>query len=165
MVDSPTARVFGVVVTYQPQPERLQKVLEAVASQVQQLLVVDNSEAEEAQTQVQQAIEALKSFSAQGSHQAIVDLHKTDSNLGLSSAYNIAIERARNARASHLLLLDQDSVVAGNMVNALLRGIERGEAEAATLGMQGGPVMVGPWYTDELTGAAQCCAAHRPVFG
>ena len=152
MVDSPTAGVFGVLVSYQPQPKRLQQVLEAVAPQVQHLLVVDNSETEQAQAQVQNAIEAIKGFCEQGAHQTVIDLHKTETNLGLSSAYNIAIGRARSAHASHLLLLDQDSVVAGDMVHALLRGIERGEGEAAQLGVQGAPVMVGPWYTDELTG-------------
>jgi len=144
VTDILTVRVYAVVVTYQPRLERLQQVLLAVASQVAHLLVVDNSETESAQGQVRLAVESLEN--------SAVELHKTEANLGLSLAYNIAIHRARNAGASHLLLLDQDSVVADNMVSALLSGMARGQHEAKQLDKQAGPVMVGPWYTDELTG-------------
>ena len=142
MTDTNPARVYAVVVTYEPHPERLQQVLAAIEPQVQHLLVVDNSETASAQGLVQQAVQSLTQ----------VELHKTESNLGLSMAYNIAIDRARGSEASHLLLLDQDSVVADDMVTALLAGIARGQVEAGQLGMQGAPAMVGPWYTDELTG-------------
>jgi len=109
---------------------------------------VDNSETEAAQEQIRGAVNKTNSSFGE----TAIELHKTETNLGLSHAYNIAIGRARRIEASHLLLLDQDSVVADDMVNVLLDGIARGQIEAAQLGMQGAPVMVGPWYTDELTG-------------
>ena len=156
VTDSTTARVYAVVVTYQPDPLRLQQVLRAVVSQVKHLLVVDNSETPSAQLQVQQAVDALQAFYGEGSlappGSPKIELHAADTNLGLGKAYNIAIAEARAAEASHLLLLDQDSIVADDMVNALLGGIARGKAEAVQLGVQGAPAMVGPWYIDELTG-------------
>ncbi len=148
MTETFSARVYAVVVTYEPLLERLQQVLAAISPQVQHLLVVDNSETESAQQQVQKASQSLRETTPD----TRIELHKTPANLGLSMAYNIAIDRARNARASHLLLLDQDSVAAKDMVSALLSGIARGELEAGQPGTQGAPVVVGPWYTDELTG-------------
>ena len=151
MTELQPINVFAVVVTYEPDAARLQQVLRAVVPQVQYLLVVDNSQTLESRDITALAVQAV-SETVDSSADPAIELHPAQANLGLSRAYNLAIHRAREVGASHLLLLDQDSLVAADMVDALLRGLRRAEGEACELGMEGEPVTVGPWYTDELTG-------------
>ncbi len=151
MTELQANKVFAVVVTYEPDAVRLQQVLQAVAPQVQYLLIVDNSQTGQARDTTQLAVQAI-SATPDCFGGSEIEVHAAQANLGLSRAYNLAVQRARKVGASHLLLLDQDSVVAPDMVEALLRGLQRAAGEAYELGMQGEPVTVGPWYTDELTG-------------
>ena len=148
------SRVYGVVVTFEPNYERLALVLEAVAGQVDSLLVVDNSVSVQGQKLCETACESTRKFllgeSADKTPTIVRQL--ADNNIGLSAAYNLAVERAGSEDADYLLLLDQDSVVSSDMVQALRRGIRRGESLAAEFGMRGAPMTVGPRYTDELSG-------------
>ncbi len=124
--------------------------------QVNSLLIADNSETAEARKNVESASLCLQHFvngAAAGLKTAPqVVLHPADANLGLSAAYNLAIERARIDAADYLLLLDQDSVVAHDMVQALVTGMKRGAEQANEFGKRCAPAAVGPWYTDELSG-------------
>ena len=62
-------------------------------------------------------------------------------NIGLGAAYNLAARWAREEGATHLLLLDQDSVPASGMVAALMEAFK-----------QPGPVAaVGPLWRDSRT--------------
>ena len=71
-----------------------------------------------------------------------VALTQQAKNIGLGAAYNLAARWAREQGATHLLLLDQDSVPASGMVAALMEGFK-----------QPGPVAaVGPLWRDSRTG-------------
>lgn len=144
--------VYAVVVTYEPDVERLQRVLQAVAPQVHHLLIVDNSESDDAQVDAERVLRQAGETQTESPSPLQVHYHAAESNLGLSAAYNVAIGLAREACADYLLLLDQDSIVGDYMVCALVDGFARSEAEARELGQDGAPATVGPWYTDELTG-------------
>lgn len=53
-----------------------------------------------------------------------VSYHFNDSNLGIASALNLAIERALSAGYSYLLTMDQDSKFEGDSLNKLLSSIK-----------------------------------------
>ena len=99
--------VCAVVVTYHPDsefPERLARILPQVGA----LVIVDNgsNEAE---------LKMLREISANPS----ITLVPNAENLGIARALNIGIQRAA-LKSSWALLLDQDTLVDGDMVQRLL---------------------------------------------
>ncbi|GHT83373.1 rhamnosyltransferase [Betaproteobacteria bacterium] len=110
--------VIAVVVTYHPEADTLARQLEALQPQVVRVLVVDNGSKDEALAPV---------------YAAGVGLIKYDHNLGLAAAQNRGIWHALVAGASHVLLMDQDSVPAADMVSRLLAALDTpgGQAVAA----------------------------------
>ena len=128
--------MVAVCVTYQPDRGRLGQVLSAIAPQVAELHVLDNSETPAARDAVAECAR-----SAGGRYLGL------GGNLGLAAAYNRGIERARAVAATHVLLLDQDSVCGTDMVTQLLRAQQIAEATLEQ------PVFTaGPGYVDELSG-------------
>jgi len=80
---------------------------------VDELLIVDNGSSAA-------AVEALRA-QAQALGCALLAL---GTNLGIAAAQNRGIAWARERGASHVLLLDQDSVPASDMVARLLQALE-----------------------------------------
>lgn len=103
-------RVFAVVVTYLAQVQALASLLTTLVSQVARVVVVDNSPEDD--TTVQSLCEEL-GFPT-------IELIRLGGNLGIAKALNVGIEAARSAGATHVLLSDQDSEPACDMVNGLL---------------------------------------------
>lgn len=116
----------AAVVTYRPDVSVLGRLLAALASQVDHVLLVANDGGPWSCPMPENATIARQS-----------------TNLGLGAAYNLAAEWALERGATHLLLLDQDSVPAPGMVVALLKTFARGEPVAAA----------GPLWRDSRTGA------------
>lgn len=103
--------VFAVVVTYLPQVQALTNLLTSLVPQVAHVLVVDNSPESDI---------TVLSLCAELGFPAI-DLIRLGSNLGIAKALNVGIEAAKSAGATHVLLSDQDSEPACDMVEGLLR--------------------------------------------
>lgn len=126
-------RVATVVVTFNPSLAGLEKLLHAVTSQVDDILVIDNGSANS------EAVERLSRSIAKATY---VPLGR---NAGIGHAQNAGFHLARERGAAFVLTLDQDSVPSAGMVAALLAT----HAEAAG----GRPVAaVGPLLEDESTG-------------
>jgi rhamnosyltransferase len=113
------------VVTYHPDRAVLATVLASVAPQVKSVLIIANDY-----------------ISWTGPIPENTTLVNQGSNIGLGAAYNVAASRARQNGATHLLLLDQDSVPMAGMVTALLRAH----------GQPGPIAAVGPLWRDSRTG-------------
>jgi rhamnosyltransferase len=99
--------VCAVVVTYHPDsefPERLARILPQVGA----LVIVDNGSNET-------ELKMLREVSAKSS----ITLVPNAENLGIARALNIGIQRAA-LKSSWALLLDQDTLVDGDMVQRLL---------------------------------------------
>lgn len=127
------ANVCGVIVTYQPTAEMLGALLDAVRPQLTRLVIIDNGSDFD--------ISALLSGTS-------TDLIKLGDNFGIAHAQNVGIEHARTNGAEFVLLMDQDSVPAADMVETLL-------AALMELSVQGNTVAaVGPSYLDERQGEA-----------
>jgi rhamnosyltransferase len=118
------AHVKAVITAYRPDVATLGESLAATAPQVEALLLVANDGAP---------------WSCQ--LPVNVALLRQAKNIGLGAAYNLAVRWAGEQGATHLLLLDQDSVPASGMVAALAEGFQ-----------QPGPVAaVGPLWRDSRT--------------
>ncbi len=130
-------RIGALIVTYNPDPALLRRMLEALSPQVDHLLLVDNASAE--------SPEALLN----GTPGLSASLLAMESNLGLASAQNRGMRRLAEQGYELALLMDQDSLVEQGMVGALSRALESlqgaGEKVAA----------VGPVYLDPRTGGGR----------
>ncbi len=104
---SDQTRVVAVVVAYRPDFKRLHRVLEATAPQVARIVVVNNGPPAAMGADLPQGIRVLE----------------MGANRGLGAGLNAGIDVARAQGATHVLLLDQDSVPAPDMVSRLLRGL------------------------------------------
>ena len=100
--------VCAVIVTFEPDPVRLQEALARVRDQVDALVVVVNG----------------SSDFAHGHPTVDVMLLTQAGNVGLAEAQNRGIAWAREHGHSHVLLLDQDSWTEPRMVVSLLKAVE-----------------------------------------
>jgi rhamnosyltransferase len=124
------SQVVAVVVTYQPDSSALACV-RALQGQVARILLVDNGSEEASSIR-------LRALESDG-----VELISLRRNRGVGAAHNVGIERARRIGATHVLLMDQDSIPEADMVPRMLaaehRLLARGEKVAAL-----GPVFHDP---------------------
>jgi rhamnosyltransferase len=133
-------RVLAVAVTYNPDTSLLGKALQSVAAQVQGLVVIDNGSAN--------AAEIGTIVSVAGAQFLL-----NEQNRGIAAAQNQGIDLARTTGFSHILLLDQDTVLAPGVVADL-------SANLATLEEEHGKVAaIGPAYFE--VNSQQTTRAYR----
>lgn len=127
--------VQAVVVTYFPEISVLSALLLELSNQVAFVYVIDNTPAFDARV-----AEGLAKLNLGN-----VLLQRLGDNFGIAKALNVGIEKARVSGATHVLLCDQDSLPATDMVENLLDAysklVSRGEKVCA----------VGPAYVDRNT--------------
>lgn len=124
--------VCAVVVTYKPDVSRLLACIDAVRGQVDGLLVFDNATEDP----------EFDGF-ADGLQDGLVV--RSPTNIGLAAAINRGIEHARQGGFAHVLVLDQDSIPAADMVATLRHALdELGDSERIAA--------VGPQFIDTRTG-------------
>lgn len=126
MTQSHRSGVVAVVVTYQPSLEVLEQLLDALVPQVASVVMVDNG-----------SYSNLAERTSEHNTYA-VELLQLGENRGIAAAQNIGIEWARNRGAEFVLLMDQDSIPAPDMVEELLSTIAKQPLAAAA----------GPRYLD-----------------
>jgi rhamnosyltransferase len=126
-------RVAAVIVTYFPERVALRKLIEVVRPQVERIEIIDN-------TPVGEAPSALASL---GEVDGAVSNGR---NVGLAAAQNQGIARARAFAQQFVLLLDQDSLPAPDMVEHLLLACQRLVASGARV------AAIGPRRRDRHSG-------------
>lgn len=142
--------VVAVVVTYAPEPSATEALLEAIRPQVEAVVVVDNGTEPSTLTALAAVAERLDA--------TLLPLGR---NTGIAAAQNAGITWARERGAGLVLLMDQDSLPAPDMVVRLVAGHRRATAEA-TVGMRRRPAAVGPITVDDRNaGAALLFSDHR----
>lgn len=127
--DFMTPKVSGIVVTYNPERNALAKLLRAIQSQLDHLIVVDNSSSDHLSAWLHSNWNQVE----------YIPLHD---NLGIEKAQNVGISRAQERNSEYVLLLDQDSIPSPNMVSALLKAIETARTAGAKI------ACAGPRYDD-----------------
>ena len=137
--------VVAVVVTFRPDVAATTVLLRALAPQVDRVVLVDNGSPAG-------TVEALRAEL----EPAGGELVPLGANRGIAAAQNLGLDRARALGARAVLLSDQDSVPAPDMVRRLLDGLDRARAE------HGRVAAVGPVTVDERNaGAALLFSDHR----
>ncbi len=101
-------KIVAIIVAYYPELECLKSLLEATSSQVDQVVVVDNSP-----NPSQDLLGCCPKLNN-------LNLISLGDNFGIAYAHNKGIEWAREAGADYVLLLDQDSVPYPDMVSKLM---------------------------------------------
>lgn len=125
-------KICAIVVTYHPDLDTLRRLLDVTRPQADSIVVVDNGS----------NADTLNWLYAQGHEKGIV-LLALGENLGIATGHNRGIEWAKKQGYTHVLLLDQDSIPAADMVERLVAVSER-------LREKGVPVAaVGPQFKDE----------------
>lgn len=126
--------IVSVTVSFNPDPFKLLAQLTVLQHQVQRSIVVDNASMN--RQMIRQSLP---------DHVTLIELNK---NYGIAAAQNIGIQNALVMGATHILLLDDDSLPCSVMVSQLLdvylSETRKGKKVAA----------VGPSYIDERTGHA-----------
>lgn len=130
------AIVDAVIVTYLPDGVGLSELLVALSNQVARIHVIDNTPASD--VRVQSLLDGLNIGN--------VALRRLGDNYGIAKALNVGIELARASGATHILLSDQDSLPAADMVEGLLRTQRELVEQGAKVGA------VAPTFTDQNTG-------------
>lgn len=136
--------VAAVIVIFHPRLNLLAQLLESLRGQVDDIYIVDNTPQPEV-TEEQMA----KLHPGKLSYIPLYD------NTGIAVAQNVGIRRALQSGYSHVLLLDDDSILPPNMVERLLA------AEARLLEAGHRVAAVGPFFVEQKTGAVS--TAHRNV--
>lgn len=127
-------RVGAVIVTYFPRPAALAELVNAISPQVERVILVDN-------TPVAMVSTELSRFASERC-EVIVN----GDNLGLATAQNLGIGRARKRGCDHVLLLDQDSLPTAQMVDRLRLALRRLQSSGTRV------AAVGPRWRDRHTG-------------
>ena len=110
--------ICAIIVTYRPDIPSLQAQLERLRPQVQGIVIVDNASSEAVQL-------ALQDMSLR--FDAV--LIQNTQNFGVAKALNQGIAQARDQYASHVLLMDQDSLPSHDMVAKLQAALTRLSAQ------------------------------------
>jgi len=117
-------RVLAIAVTYNPDIPLLAEALRSVVPQVQGVVVVDNGSGN--------AAEIYKISSDAGAHTLF-----NSENLGIAAAQNQGIDFAQGYGFTHVLLLDQDTVLSQGVIGNLsknLKALEQSHGKVAAIG-------------------------------
>lgn len=130
---SATHRIYVVVVSHCSDPDRLVAQFDRLLAQVDTIVWVDNA-----------SLESLRQLLHRWSAQRVHAIWLSD-NLGIGAAQNRGIEWALTQGASHVLLMDDDSLPAPDMVSGLLNALVAHPLAAA----------VGAFHTDPRRGVVR----------
>jgi rhamnosyltransferase len=123
--------VVAVIVSYQPQLEGLGALLDALVPQVNSVVVVDNGSEDHFG-------DWLEKYYAHSIHGIFLG-----SNTGVAAAQNVGIDWARRQGTDYVVLFDQDSLPAPDMVRCLVEAVQVKQAAGCKV------AAVGPRYMDE----------------
>ncbi len=105
-----TPVIVGIIVTFLPEVEALHRLLLSLKSQVTKIIVVDNGSKGG----------DLASYIPVDLKKAGCELVQLENNYGIAVAQNTGIEMSRQLKADYVILFDQDSEPAHDMVGKLL---------------------------------------------
>lgn len=131
-------RVGAVIVSYRPDLPALRRMLAALAPQVEKVFIVDNGSLE--------VIPQLRAMASPASGQGVIELIELGSNQGIAAAHNAGLRQGLSQGLEAMILFDQDSMPAPDLVEQLLRAwhelLAQGQRVAA----------LGPQWLDERSG-------------
>lgn len=133
--------IWAVIISYNPEIERLKYLVDILIRQVAGVVIVDNASRND----------IVSSFPDSVCNNIfIINLSE---NYGIAAAQNVGIERAIQLGANFVYLSDQDSLPSSTLVAELFSAFQScGEVPVAA---------VGPAIVDERTGLVSCFVVNR----
>lgn len=122
--------VVAIIVTHQPKLKEVFRLVDRLNHQVESIAVIDNGSTVD--------IGIDKTGHLIGAFE-LIQLHE---NRGVAAAQNMGIQLARSKQARAVLLMDQDSIPAPDMVTNLLSAMNQKKSEGERI------AAVGPCFTD-----------------
>lgn len=104
--------MYAIIVTYNPDRNKINILIDSLSNQVDQIIVVDNSD--------QPGFKA-KDLISEIQNQVIIDM---GSNTGIATAINAGLNKAIKSGAKKVILFDQDSKPGPDMVKILVRAYD-----------------------------------------
>lgn len=135
----------AIIVTYRPEPLQFERLISRISPQVKAVVVVDNNDSDHVQGWMQD-LRADVQFT----------YFILGGNRGLGAAQNIGIDFASRNGFSFILLLDQDSMPAHDMVERLLLSNEELRKDGHRV------AAVGPRFVDTETGCSSSFSRCGP---
>lgn len=117
-----TQNIGAIIVTYNPEIERLGENISAVLKQFHDVLIVDNNS------------QNIKEIREVGNNQAVT-LIELDDNKGIAYAQNIGVRYYQNCQNKWVLMLDQDTVIPGNSYRLMISLPQFQSEQTGILGM------------------------------
>lgn len=139
--------VFAVVVTYNPNVDLLKKMINSLSNQVSGIVIVDNASIN---------ITEVKGCILEIYPSTIFILN--EQNMGLGFAHNAGARKSISVGASHVLILDQDSIPDHDCIANLVQT----EKDLLLKGVR--VAAVGPVYYSEKTGEVYPITKFRGPF-
>ena len=130
--------IAAIIVSYLPERESFISLLQNLIQQVDHVLVLDNSPADH--------LAAQYFFDESGIDATRSSFIRLNDNYGIAVALNVGIRKAMGLGVDFVLLSDQDSLPASDMVENLYRSYEGLYTQQVRVGA------IGPTYTDLHTG-------------
>lgn len=128
-------KVAGIIVTYNPDLKILETALQASSSQLDIIYLVDNGSLN---------FSGIEKITKDINN---IDLIKLDINVGLATAQNVAINKAKEkSNFSFVILFDQDSVIESGFINSLLIDYDELRNNGQKIGA------IGPTFYDPING-------------
>lgn len=116
--------IAAVIVTYNPEVNRLRILLQCIKEQVDFIIIVDNNSINK---------DVVRGLVVDG----VVYLPQ-EQNFGIAKAHNIGIKQAKNEKMDFVILFDQDSCIGDDFVRILMRDFyeleQVGKRRVAALG-------------------------------
>lgn len=128
-------RIVSITVAHYPNPDLLLQQLRGLQAQVHALVVVDNGSGNAGE------------WHRRAANEAGADILVLPDNVGIAAAQNAGIRHALDSGATHVLLMDHDSLPASNMVSVLLSAAETLQSAGVRA------AALGPVCVDRRTGS------------
>lgn len=140
-------KVLGIVILYNPKWELVSALYTSISDQFDGIIFVDNSNVDNYERLKNEVDGIHKNYH----YKALMQ------NRGIASAQNTGIEFAISQGYSHVMLLDQDSILPKDMISEMVKAeralLEKGELVGA----------VGPSFVDTKTGRTCGAVSFSPL--
>ena len=133
-------KVVGILISYNPNIELLEKNIRSYINDLNKLIIVNNSS---------YALEEKLKFS-EGALEKI-EIVNLFNNVGIAKAQNLGMEKAYNGGADYVLQLDQDSIFEENGVKNLLDSFELLIKNKVKVGILGPSIDIYSNYNKKVT--------------
>ena len=140
--------VTSIIVTYHPKPSELAPLLERLLLQTERVVLVDNTPGDDNPTLATLCRESI-------APDRCISI-RFGENLGIAKALNEGCDRAKLMGTDFVLLSDQDSLPATDMVAQLIAGYRACEQQYSNI------AAIGPSYTDMHTELTYPFQSQKP---